>query len=221
MISFAKCPHAVVPVCKPSNGNQPEWHDPFLELLPRIRRHAHVSFRHLRKHLREEAIEDVIAHALQIFVRLWEQGRGDLAYATALARYGVSRVRAGRCVGGHLNVRDIMSEWCQRQKGLRVERLDEYDELAGQWKEIVVEQGRATPADIAVLRIDFANWLDALSPRERRIAQWLAVGTRTGEVAQKACISPGRVAQLRRKLYDHWCRFQGESACHSAAAVVR
>ena len=197
------------------NDDPTSWHEQFLMLLPTVRRHARVSFRHLRQEAREETVAEVIGHALHAFVRLWEQGRGDLAYAAPLARYGVSRVRDGRRVGGRRNVRDVMSVICQHRRGVRVERLDGFDELAGQWREIVVEEGKATPADVAAMRIDFASWLDTLPRRDRRVAERLAVGEKTGVVARMFRISAGRVAQLRKELYNRWCAFQGENVSGS------
>jgi hypothetical protein len=50
-----------------------------------------------------------------------ERGKGDLAYATPLAMYGVRQFKAGRKVGNHLNVNDIMSHYARlRDQGIRV-----------------------------------------------------------------------------------------------------
>ena len=56
------------------------------------------------------------------------------ARPTVLARYAGAQTRAGRRVGGHLNIRD-MREHCQQHKGLLVERLDHYDQDEECWRE--------------------------------------------------------------------------------------
>ena len=101
-----------------------------------------------------------------------------------------------------------------------VQRLDRYDVKDGQWREIVVEDKNATPADIAATRIDFAAWLDTLPRRQRRIAETLATGESTGCTARKFHVSPGRISQLRRKLFDAWREFQGEILGSPAVATA-
>ena len=189
----------------------PKWHAPFLRMLPAIRTHARVAFRHLDPEAREEAVQEVIANACRAYKRLVELGKTDIAYAGALARYGVAQVKDGRRVGGRLNVRDISSEYCQRRKNVTVERLDKFDKEDG-WQEIVVEDRHATPADIARIRIDFGSWLGTLRHRDRRIAETLSVGETTGDVAQRFRVSASRVSQLRRELQDSWDEFCGDLA---------
>jgi hypothetical protein len=189
----------------------PAWHAAFLRMLPAIRTHARVAFRHLGPEAREEAVQEVIANACRAYKRLVELGKTDIAYAGALARYGVAQVKDGRRVGGRLNVRDISSEYCQRRKNVTVERLDKFDKEDG-WQEIVVEDRHATPADIARVRIDFADWLKTLPRRKRRIAEVLSTGETTSNVAKRFHVSAGRISQLRRQLYESWLEFTGEAA---------
>ena len=210
-------PSAIAPLSHPKSDDQKK-HDQFLQLLPAIRRHARFSFQSLDQEARDEAVQEVIANAWRTFVRLWEQGRGDLAYAGPLARYGVSRVRDGRCVGGSWNVHDVSSRHCQRRKGIRLERLDDFDKLAGGWKEVVVEDGKATPADIAAVRIDFQEWLRSLPAQLRGIALTLASGESTQLTARHFGLSPGRISQLRRDLERAWHSFQQEHRQHGCRA---
>lgn len=141
----------------------PAWHAQFLAMLPAIQRHARVCFRHLSAEAKEEAVQEAIANALAAYCRLVQLGREDVAYAGPLARYAVAQIHAGRRVGGQLNVRDVMSKHCRLRKGVVVERFDHFDDRDGGWQEAVVEDRRATPADVAAARIDIAAWLRALS----------------------------------------------------------
>ncbi len=199
---------------------RPDWHAEFLQMLPTIQQYASTAFRHLKAEAKQEAVQDVTANALVAFVRLVELGKTDVAYPTVLAGYGISQFRSGRRVGTSLNVRDISSDYCQRRKGVFVERLDRYDVQDSEWREIVVEDRQATPADIAATKIDFADWLQTLPRRQRRIAETLAMGETTSRTARMFHISPGRVSQIRRQLYEAWKTFQGESASSPAVATA-
>ena len=195
------------PVCRKKSS--PAWHEGFMAMLPVIRQHACVSFRHLDKEAREEAIAETIAHALVAYVRLFEQGKVDLAYPTVLALYGVKRVKVGRKVGMKLNVRDVASEYCQLSKGISIKRLDRYGHEEG-WREILVEDRKVGPAEMAASRIDMADWFRRLPSRDRQIVGALAVGNSPGEVARQFRVHPSRISQKRREYLRSWRRFQGE-----------
>jgi len=187
----------------------PRWHRAFLAMLPRIIGHARLAFAYLKPEARAEAVQEVVSNALRAFVRLVELGKADVAYASPLARYGVAQVRDGRKVGASLNIRDVLSPHCQRQKNVIVERLEHFDEEENDWSEAIVEDRTAGPADIARVRCDFSDWLATLSRRNRRIAGYLSLGNSTSAVAKRFRISPGRISQLRRQFYDSWQAFCG------------
>jgi hypothetical protein len=189
----------------------PKWHKAFLAMMPTIKTHAKVAFRHLDAEAREEAIQEVICNACCVYARLVELNKTDLAYPSVLARFGVAQVKDGRKVGGHLNIRDVSSSYCQQHKGISVERLDQYDKTENAWLEILVEDKHAGPADTATVRIDFNEWLKSLTNRLRKIATLLAMGEKTGIVAKKFRVSPGRISQIRNLLADTWKRFHGEA----------
>jgi hypothetical protein len=187
----------------------------FLALLPAIRRHAQVRFRHLDSESREDAIASVVAHTWDFFIKLVSLGREGLAFAGPLARYGVARFHSGRQVGNKLNVRDITSTWCQQSMGVRVESLINRDPTNGEWQQLLVEDRNALPSDIAVMRIDFRAWLKTLSPSQRRVAEHLATGERTQVVARMLQVSNGRISQMRAELERAWLSFQGETPTES------
>ena len=189
----------------------PAWHNRFLAMLPAIETHARLAFRHLDPEAREDAVQETIANALVAFVRLVQLQKTDVAYPSALARYAVAQIHDGRRVGNRLNVRDVLSPYAQKQKGIQVERIDRFDEEEGQWVEAVIEDDRTPVPDQAAFRCDFPTWLDSLSRRNRRIAQALSVGHTTSEVAKRFRVSPGRVSQLRREMHQSWQDFHGES----------
>ena len=192
---------------------KPAWQGLFVELLPAIRRHARIAFRHLTLELREECVQEAVCNACRAVARMAELGKLELVYPSVLARYAVAQVKDGRKVGGHLNCRDVMSHYCQRQKKISVERLDRFDAEEDAWQEAVVQDTRTAPVpEIVSFRIDFSDWLKGLPRRKRLIAKSLALGNRTGEIARRFCVSPGRISQLRRNFADSWAAYQGEES---------
>jgi hypothetical protein len=212
MIAFA------TPRTKSSSAEQ--WQAKFLELLPAIDNQARVAFRGEPAERRQDLIAEVIANCWVAFVRLMERGLEDMVYPTPLAQYAIRQVRSGRKVGSQLNVRDVSSEYAQRSKGFVVRNLDRYDKRKHQWKEVLVEDRQAGPAETAASRIDFGDWLQSLPCRSRRIAETLATGETTKKVAKRFCVSAGRISQLRRELKDAWEAFQEEAQAPVAVAGV-
>ena len=51
------------------------WQHRFLELLPKIRRHAQIRFRAQAPELRDELVQETIARALLDYLRLVERGK--------------------------------------------------------------------------------------------------------------------------------------------------
>ena len=200
----------VAPRKSPQKPSVPNWHPIFLAMLPTIRRCARHAFRHLPPEACEESIADVIANARVAFIRLVERDKVELAYPTALARFGIAQHKCGRRVGSKLNVLDITSAYCKAMKGVQVGRLDRYDAEEDAWREILIEDRRSGPAQIAASRMDFAGWLKTLGHRDRKLALKLATGETTGKVATLFRVSAGRISQIRRELMESWRRFVGD-----------
>lgn len=189
-----------------------KWRTWFAELLPTILNYVVPAFRRLKPEARSEAVAEAVANSYVAFSRLVRCGREKLVYPTVLAQFAIKQVRAGRKVGTRLNSKDISSGYAQRKKEITIERLDRFDFDAGCWQEAIVEDHRTPVVAQAIFRIDFPAWLNRLSARDRKIAEMLAVGHCTSEVAQRVGISCGRVSQLRRELQNSWRKFQGDFA---------
>jgi hypothetical protein len=189
---------------------EPEWHTRFIAMMPVIQRQARISFRGAGAELREELIQAVLAAAFAAYARLVRHGKEDVAFPSSLARFAVKQVRAGRRVGGHLNVRDVASPVAQNRNGFIVERLDSFDVQEGCWREILLEDKRATPAEIAACRLDFSAWLARLPRPRRMIALALASGETTTAAAERFRVTPARISQLRTWFRMNWLSFQGD-----------
>jgi hypothetical protein len=185
-------------------------------MLPRIQRQASVAFRNTLPEAREELIAEVVANAYHGYCRLVELGKQDLAFATPLAQFAIRRVRSNRFLGGRQRPRDVMLAHDQTAGRSVVERLDHFDREESQWREIVVEDHRAGPAEIAACRIDFASWLRLLPVRRRKVALTLACGESTSEAAKKFGVTAARVSQIRLWLKESWEQFQGEAQLAAA-----
>jgi hypothetical protein len=184
-------------------------HAEFLAMLPAIRRSAQIAFRKVCPELRQDLIEEVVANSYVAFARLAERGQADRALASPLARYAIVQIRVGRRVGSRLRIGDALSTYAQYRKQFSVERLDHFSEENGCWEEVLVEDRRATPADVAACRIDFADWLRRLTARLRKIALALAAGETTSAAAEMFGVSPARISQIRDLLRKSWEAFQG------------
>ena len=179
----------------------------FLEMLPQIRSQACRAFRRLQREQRDEMVQEVIANAFCAFVSLVRRGKANTAYATPLANFAIRQTIAGRRVGSSSKIDDVTSPFAHAARGILVERLDGEQ---GEWRAALVEDRRATPADTAAARIDVAAWFRLMSDSHRRIAQALAMGETTSEVAKQFRLSSARVSQIRGELKASWERFQGE-----------
>jgi hypothetical protein len=186
-------------------------------MLPVIRFYAELAFRDYDAESREDLVTEVVANTLVAYVRLVLLGKTGIAYPAVLARYGIRQTLDGRHVGGHLNINDVSSSYAQKRRGIVVERLDRPSPDQPSWSEIVIEDRRAGPAEVAATRIDFAAWLDTLPRRDRGIAESLAIGSRTSEVATQFQVSESRVSQLRRELADSWHAFVGDEPATAVA----
>src|SRR6185295_10070809 len=161
------------------------WRQRFVNMLPSILKCLGMAFRTLPPEAKSEAIQEGVANTYVAYYQLVKRGKENLAFASVLARFAVSQIRAGRRVGGRLNAQDVSSLYAQKQKKFQMGRLDRFDPVEGLWKEAIVEDYKTPQADQAVFRIDFSQWLDTLPPRDRKIAEALADGHRTCDVARR------------------------------------
>ena len=184
----------------------------FLALLPRLRRHAELTFRFLRCPAeRADCVQDAIALAWSWYLRLVQRGQDASDFAAALASFAVRAVWSGRRVTGSESSQDVLSVTAKLRHGVKVFRLPANGALPmNGWQEAVADNLRTSPDEQAAFRLDFPAWLQTRTDRDRRLIADLAVGERTGDVARKYGLSAGRISQLRRAFCEDWTRFCGE-----------
>ena len=104
---------------------------------------------------------------------------------------------------------DVYHRKAQKARGFRVINADSLEGTddptdRGVWGNC------CTPADEACFRVDYSDWLAALVPRRRRIAELLAASHGTLEVARAIGVTPAAISLARSWLSESWRRFQGE-----------
>jgi hypothetical protein len=189
------------------SSNLDSWQEGFLEMLPRIKHHAHMALRHLAPEERAEALQEVTVSTMIAYRSLVELDKVDIAYPTVLARYAVARYKVGRRVGSHLNCHDVMSPYARHKHRIRVGHFWQCARCEGGWHEMLVENKSAGPAEVASYRIDFAAWFAGLTPRQRTISNLLVDGETVTSIAKQFGVTRGRVSQIRRELRDSWKKF--------------
>ena len=100
--------------------------------------------------------------------------------------------------------KDPLSRYAQIGNGIQIERH------SGNWIDTLVEDKRAPIADQVAAKMDVSAWFASLTERMKEIAQDLAFGCSTSEVAKKHGVTAGRISQMRRMLEDSWATFQNE-----------
>lgn len=193
---------------KPTVGS--DWHAGFIAMVPAIKKSARSAFYHLDAEARAEAIQEVVVNAMLAYHRLYQRGKVDSAYPTVLARFAIAQYWQGRRVGEKLNCRDVLSPYAQRKQGIRGESINNAESNDKQWRELIVEDRHAGPAETAAARIDFEAWFASLSIRDRQIATALSHGATTKAVAKRFHVSPGRISQKRREFMQSWQSLQSE-----------
>lgn len=196
--------------------------DRFEAMLPALEGEIRRQARRLPRSKREELAGEALGLAFKIYVSLERRGRHRFASAKTLAEYGFRQALQGRRVGSASCTQDVLSFHAQRHGNFSVARFGHGSgrQTGVTWDEALVESRKAGPAELAAWRLDFGDWLASLPSRSRAIAETLATGETTKEVAQQFGVSPGRISQVRRELHEAWCQFQGESVSSSNPALA-
>jgi DNA-directed RNA polymerase specialized sigma24 family protein len=198
------------------SSNTDSWQDGFLVMLPRIERYARRAFCKLRGEAKDDAVCEVIASCLCAYYRLFQRNEMQRAFASALVRYAVALYYSGRRVGTSQCSGDLYSRRPNRRSASSLLSIGAPQDQYGNWKERLTDNHSTPIPDQVHFRIEFPRWLQAQTPRNRKIVEKLSLGYTTVEVATQFRISSGRVSQLRREFYESWNQFTGGCEAHSA-----
>lgn len=201
-------------------------HAQFLQLLPRLEKHAAILFRHIECPAKKaDKIAEVLGLAWKWLRRLHECGK-DVSQFPMVFIYTVGRsVKCGRRLCGNEGARDVMNEQAQRRHSFTVERLPAstrqahealYGVVQGQrlmdsYEERLRDNTVTAPPVAAAFRIDFPRFLAGLARRDRKLAEFLSLGNSPKHAACRFRISQDRVTQLRQQWCRQWRIGQGET----------
>lgn len=148
----------------------------------------------------DEYLAQCVAAAWEGYVSCVERGSTDYTPST-LAYYATCHVRSGRSVSGIERGRSVTG-WNARNRGIHV-WLDGLFFSVLDW--------RADPALVVQYRLDIRQWFDELPPMLRKTAIVLVdcEGQRGIDIARQLEITPSRLSQRRRELWENWRSFYG------------
>jgi hypothetical protein len=150
----------------------------------------------------------MVALSWKWYLHLTRLGKDPCQFPSALARYAARAVRAGRRLCGQEPTRDALSPLAQQRHGFVTQRLPAFD--TGRDDNPVLEALQdntvTPPPDQAAFRQDFPAWRAAYADRDRRLIDDLMAGERTGDLARKYGLSPGRISQKRCQFRLDWQR---------------
>ncbi len=185
----------------------------FLSILPRIETHACIVFRHVKcPHRQADFVQETVSLAWKWFVRLANKGKDACQFPSALATYAARAVKCGRRLCGNEKAKDALSPLAQQRHSFTVASLPLHSTLnTNPFSEALADNTRSPVPEQVHFRIDFPAWLAQLGDRNRRIAQDMAMGHRTLELADMHKVTQGRISQLRREFHIDWLLFTGET----------
>jgi hypothetical protein len=208
--------------CPQTNSMLSGLQNAFISLLPKIQKHAQISFRHLAcADQRADRMAESVALAWKWFLRLDELGKDVNQFPMVFIYLVVKGVRSGRRLAGQERQRDILSKVAQVRNDFLVESLSEESEPVmettagrhGSMRRVVKESLQANthtsiPEQVA-FRLDWHQFFRSLPARDRRMIKFLSVGHRPERAALQFGVSRTRVSQLRKKWRRQWRAFRG------------
>jgi hypothetical protein len=92
-----------------------------------------------------------------------------------------------------------------------------YNVVGGQrkldeWEEGLQDNAKTPVPEQANFRLSYPRFLRRQTPRNRRLAEYLAMGNSGKTAAQRFRLSPGRVTQIRQRLCKEWHTMHDEHA---------
>lgn len=210
-----------------TNGNS---NNGFLKFLPAVKTHARIQFRHLPVADREEAVAESVAGAFVNYRSAERRGTTHRLHSSTVADFAVRGVKDGRRAGGGSETRtDAMSYKAQRLGGFELHALPRFEDRTFDcvrapdqevWRDRLVYDRKALPADLACLRIDLSVFLSMQSDRTRSLLAMLAAGYKQVEVADHLGTTCAAVCQRRTKARREWAVFQGETGPHNKSEAA-
>jgi hypothetical protein len=179
----------------------------------RIEKHARIyhSHRVADADANEEMTAETTALAWKYWLRAVESGKDPNGFVSRIADFCARQVNMGRRLAGQESARSIHNPVTQRKRGIVItnDTPPERDD-GGSIIENLRDNTTTPTADAAAFRIDFPNWLERIGKRKAGIAEDMAKGDGTADIAMKHKLSSGRISQLRLELKQDYDDFHAE-----------
>jgi hypothetical protein len=124
-----------------------------------------------------------------------------------ITRNVIRNVRRGYRIGMRHSGQPMDVYRAAEKHDIGIMRLDSLQDIDG-WKEWLAADSRITPADHASFRIDFAEWLDTLTPRYRQVATLLWEEHTPAGVSRILGIDKSMITRIRHRLEANWEAYQ-------------
>jgi DNA-binding NarL/FixJ family response regulator len=162
----------------------------FTQRYPELQRMASARFRHMAPERREEATQEALSLSWKYYLSLAAKKPDDADALLTSALYYACKHAGKRAVQGQKTT-DVYDR-CQRTA----------DDDTGDLLDSFVSKGSSV-FDKVSWRLDFSRFLDtALSDRQRQMAELLAQGFGTAEVASTCGVTPSAISQFRRRFLE-------------------
>ena len=176
------------------------------KMMPYFRHFASQVIRRMGKTYEfEDIIQELTGWALLNYTSLVQRGRE--VFYTPLFKYAIKRYRAGRRFATGWNGTDITSELTQRMGRSEVCSLDAFDDDGYRDTMSFMTDRRVNVADTVRFKIDFEDWLEQQTPKDKEIIHLLMIGESPYRVARKCRVSPAYICQCRQQYADSWEAF--------------
>jgi len=193
----------------PSTEQLADWKRDFTAAMPKMKRVFDFRLRHLHGNRRDEAEADALFFAWQDYRSLCCRGIDPQSWIQKIAQYAALGATSAR---KSQSVNELLSRAAREQHGHTVQSLDEGDdgELSPEVADALADRKSANPADEAVARVHFQDWLDGLDDEQREKAEEFGRGMNNTEVGQRHGRGRGSGSAWRRELRKSWQEFDGE-----------
>jgi hypothetical protein len=170
-----------------------------------IERFAHYFHRRARGHLHEELVAETTAFTWRGFLTLIAEGRDPVRMLPHVVDYAARHVKAGRRFAGKVPIQDALSPEAGRRDGYFVRSLPHHDKevAAGEVRDALRSRVPG-PAEEAICRADWADFLKTLSPIQRSVAEGLESGLNLTEIAEQRGVSKTAAADCRATIARKW-----------------
>jgi hypothetical protein len=189
----------------------------FEALIPTITAHLKKMFRAGRcACTKADFVAEALALCWRWFVRAAALGKDAAAIVGPMTTFAARKVRSGGTVCGMQPAKDVMSLTAKLKHGVVVKSLSASGNhtawrapAGGQIRlaafEEALSENTVTPVpDQVIFRIDWPEFLNKLTKRDRKMVEFLALGNSNNAAADAFGISRGRVSQLRRGWCEKW-----------------